>query len=106
MDPNTAAILQGIHQANLQAQQANSELLNELVNLNKQIISPSAQMNKPNPSMVDTRGIGKPGTFKGEESQLIEWMAKLNAYIRASYPGAPKWFKPIFLENGQNRKYV
>ena len=43
MDPNTAAILQGIHQSNLQAQQANNELLNELVNLNKQMITQAAQ---------------------------------------------------------------
>ena len=49
--------------------------------------------------MVDTRGIGKPGTFKGEEARFVEWMAKLNAYIRASYPGAPKWLKSICQEN-------
>ena len=33
--------------------------------------------------MVDFRGIGKPGSFKGDEVKYQEWSAKLNAYIRA-----------------------
>ena len=70
-----------------------------MVDLNKQLITQTVHTTKPNSSMVDTRGIGRPGTFKGEESKFIEWMAKLNAYIRASYPGAPKWLNTVCQEH-------
>ena len=34
-------------------------------------------------AMIDFRGIGKPGTYNGDENKYQEWIAKLNAYVRA-----------------------
>ena len=37
-------------------------------------------------NMVDSRGIGKPGNYKGDEAKYQEWKVKLNAYLRVSNP--------------------
>ena len=34
--------------------------------------------------MTDTRGIGRPITFKGEENKYAEWKAKLLAHLRVT----------------------
>ena len=41
--------------------------------------------------MTDSRGIGRPMTFKGDEGKYAEWKAKLLAYIRVSIPHAADW---------------
>ena len=53
----------------------------------------------PKTNIVDTRGIGKPTTFKGDESKFIEWIAKLNAFIRASNAKAMVWLKRACAED-------
>ena len=42
-----------------------------------------ATTTKRNP-IVDSRGIGKPGNFRGDEAKYQEWKVKLNAYLRVS----------------------
>jgi hypothetical protein len=42
-------------------------------------------------SMTDTRGIGKPTVFKGDEGKYSEWKAKLMAYLRVNCRGADGW---------------
>ena len=74
----------------------NKELMREMVNSNQHMIS--QLMTNSKPAMVDTRWIGKPGTFKGDESKFLEWVTKLNAYIRASYPTAPNFLKEVCIK--------
>ena len=50
------------------------------------MVMPSKQSN-----LADTRGIGKPSNFKGDEGKYPEWKAKLNAYIRSSDRKAYDW---------------
>lgn len=50
-----------------------------------------AQVVKPSGGMTDTRGIGRPISFKGEESKYTEWKAKLMAYFMISVPDATIW---------------
>ena len=46
---------------------------------------------KNNGTMTDTRGIGKPTVFKGDESKSSEWKAKLMAYLRVNCRAADGW---------------
>ena len=39
-----------------------------------------------NSGLTDTRGIGRPVAFKGDELKYAEWKAKLMAYLRISTP--------------------
>ena len=39
-----------------------------------------------NSELTDTRGIGRPVAFKGDELKYAEWKAKLMAYLRISTP--------------------
>ena len=41
--------------------------------------------------MVDSRGIGKPPTYKGGEEKYAEWVTKLLAYIKAQNPKGEEW---------------
>lgn len=43
--------------------------------------------------MTDTRGIGRPVTFKGDEGKYAEWKAKLNAYLRIMTAESDGWMK-------------
>ena len=44
-----------------------------------------------NSVLTDTRGIGRPVTFKGDEAKYAEWKAKLLAYLRISTPQSDEW---------------
>ena len=41
--------------------------------------------------MTDTRGIGRPIAFRGEETKYAEWKAKLMAYLRVATPKSDDW---------------
>ena len=41
--------------------------------------------------MTDTRGIGRPITFRGEETKYAEWKAKLMAYLRVATSKSDDW---------------
>ena len=43
--------------------------------------------------MTDTRGIGRPITFKGEETKYAEWKAKLMAYLSVAAPKSDEWIQ-------------
>ena len=47
--------------------------------------------NRPQNTLTDTRGIGKPVNFKGDEAKYAEWKAKLMAYLRTSEPRSVEW---------------
>ena len=81
---NTNILVQQMMQT---MQASNAQLVTELM---------SGVMGKQSQtSMVDARGVGKPPTFKGEENKYVEWMAKLDAYIRVTNPGASTWLKKV-----------
>ena len=42
--------------------------------------------------MTDTRGVGRPMTFKGDEQKYTEWKAKLLAYLRVQDPCSDAWY--------------
>ena len=87
MDPGMMQFLQEL-------MAGNREAMNNMVASNQQVIAQLMSVNKAT-SMVDTRGIGKPAVFKGEESKFTEWMVKLNAYIRSTNAGAIDMLKGI-----------
>ena len=92
------AFLAALNQSNLENLQGivqvmrdqHSESLVKLQSTLAQVISHSADKPKTT-NMVDSRGIGKPGVFKGDESKFIEWIAKLNAFLRSSNPNGMTW---------------
>ena len=61
---------------------------------------------KSHGGMVDSRGIGKPGTFKGDELKYIEWMAKLDSYIRVSNSAAAEWLNVICITSSPSRSWL
>ena len=44
-------------------------------------------------NMVDSRGIGRPPSFSGEEGHWFEWHLKLSAYLNAASEDAASWVK-------------
>ena len=42
-------------------------------------------------SFTDSRGIGRPIAFKGEETKWIEWKAKLVAFLHSTMPECNAW---------------
>ena len=73
-------------------------MMGEIIKVNRVMVEQITGKPKST-SMVDTRGIGKPTTFKGDESKFIEWIAKLNAFLRASNPKAMVWLKKVCAED-------
>ena len=69
-------------------------LLKQQADLINQIVSGVTK--KP---MTDTRGIGKPEAFKGDESNYIEWKTKLFAFLYASNSDAQPWVEWALSEN-------
>ena len=67
MDPQTAAIIQTLHDNQQAQQQQNHDLMQQIIGLQTQMLTQASQAQRGgHTSMVDTRGIGKPGSFKGE----------------------------------------
>ena len=76
----------GLVQQMMQSMQvANSQLIQELMT--------GVMGQRTGSNMVDARGVGKPPSFKGEESKYVEWMAKLDSYIRVTHPKICGWLK-------------
>ena len=46
---------------------------------------------RPQQSLTDSRGIGKPITFKGEEKKYAEWKAKMMAFLKVSIKQSDEW---------------
>ena len=74
-------------------QRQNAENLNAIMKqqyeaLNTIVLQGGA---RGNGQMTDTRGIGRPITFKGEELKYQEWKAKLTAYLRVTNPRCDDW---------------
>ena len=80
-------------------------LLKQQVDMFNQIVS-----NVTKKPMTDTRGIGKPETFKGDENNYIEWKTKLLAFVYASNSDAQKWVEWAWSEhsnhNAANKRRV
>jgi hypothetical protein len=58
---------------------------------NMNILMTKLTERKHNGTMTDSRGIGKPTTFKGDEAKYAEWKAKLLAYLRVNCRSADSW---------------
>ena len=67
-----------------------NQMLGEIVKVNKTMVDQMTGRPKTS-SMVDTRGIGKPGTFKGGDNKFVEWIAKLNDFLRAGNTKSMAW---------------
>ena len=66
MDPQTAAIVQALHDTQQAQHNQNHELLQQLIAVQNQMLAQAQVTKATTTSMVDTRGIGNPGNFKGE----------------------------------------
>ena len=64
-----------------------------------QVIQTLADGNRPRNALTDTRGIGRPGNFKGDQSKYKEWMMKLNAYLRTLNPSYLDWISQLIHRN-------
>ena len=58
---------------------------------NMSLILTKLSEGKSNGVMTDSRGIGKPTTFNGDENKYAEWKAKLLAYLRVNCRNADSW---------------
>ena len=59
-------------------------------NLIKQMMTETRTPNFHN-NLIDTRGIGKPSQFRGEDVKFHEWMSKLVACLKVTNEAAPLW---------------
>ena len=82
----------------LRAMAVSAEILQAMMmDLQKQnkknlaILMKQIQGGGPGGGMIDSRGIGRPIVFKGEESKYAEWKAKLLAYLRVTNPKSVRW---------------
>ena len=71
-------------------QQQNMDNINRLITEQTRIMDNVITIVTRKPT-VDTRGLGRPDTFKGDEAQWMEWKTKMLAYLCASNPGARTW---------------
>ena len=62
-------------------------------NMNAILTKMLENKNNHHGGLTDSRGIGKPTTFKGEENKYTEWKAKLLAYLRVNNREADNWLK-------------
>ena len=51
------------------------------------------QGTKRTTGMTDTRAIGRPVSFKGDEDKHGEWKAELLAYLRVAVPNSDSWIQ-------------
>ena len=49
------------------------------------------QQSRPQGVMTDTRGVGRPINFKGEERKYPEWKAKLMAFLKVTVRESEEW---------------
>lgn len=77
---NMAAIMLANNQSQAQQTRSHQEAMEAMLNKITDM--------KPPPSthhnMVDTRGIGKPSTFRGDEMKFAEWSSKLEAFLKVT----------------------
>ena len=69
-------------------QRQNAENLNQIMKNQHEALTQLMQqgVGRGSGQMTDTRGIGRPITFKGDEHKYQEWKAKLTAYLRVTNP--------------------
>ena len=67
------------------------EVVKSMLDPMKMMMEEAGKKKDGGTSMVDTRGIGKPPTFKGLEDKYPEWMAKLLAYLRVIKKDSDAW---------------
>jgi hypothetical protein len=82
----TAVQAQGLEAMRTMAQQQHHAMQELLAGVQQ-------QRPRPESGMTDTRGVGRPINFKGEETKFAEWVAKLQAYIRVNNPEAGNWLR-------------
>ena len=74
-------------------QEQNNENMRTLARQQMEALTQIVANSKPNGIMTDTRAIGKPITFKGEELKYPEWKAKLMAYLKMTVPDSENWIR-------------
>ena len=74
-------------------QKQNAENLVTLARQQFDALQLLVQGTKTTSGMTDTRGIGRPVSFKGDEGKYGEWKAKLLAYLRVAVPNSDSWIQ-------------
>ena len=54
-------------------------------------VATTAIAERAKPSMIDTRGLGKPTTFDNKEDSFQRWSAKFKSCVQVVYPDAKKY---------------
>jgi hypothetical protein len=70
----------------IEVQRMNAENMQALMRQNFESLSQLVNTKQAPVTMTDTRGIGRPIIFKGDEHKWAEWKAKLLAYLRVIAP--------------------
>lgn len=61
-------------------QQKNQKAMQQLVQQFTHVLQTVAHTSRPSPEVTGTRGLGRPTTFKGEDTKYHEWMGAYLAY--------------------------
>ena len=85
----------------IQLQTQNMDNLAILAKQNADTLVAVMQQTRAQGAMTDSRGVGRPIAFKGEERKYPEWKAKLMAYLRVSQREADQWVQWASIETSE-----
>ena len=72
-------------------QQQSNQMMVQLATQQMEAFQAILQQSRRPEVVTDTRGIGRPINFKGDETKYSEWKAKLIAYFMVSIPDSQVW---------------
>ena len=75
-----AAAVPNVNMVQQQILQTQTDLLTQLTQAN------AARAEKPRPMLVDTKGLGKPNSFSGNEEKFLPWKIRLENFIVNMFP--------------------
>ena len=87
-------------------QRMNVEKMNTLLSKQNETLNAIIGNKSGNSTMIDTRGIGKPVSFKGDEGKYTEWKAKLLAYLRVHNRNADAWITWVAIARTRSRRRI
>ena len=84
-------MLQQVHQQQAQQQglvQALTDLPQSLAQTVGAAVGAATKPARANPTLVDTKGLGKPPPLKNTESELVSWARRTKNFVVSVHPGA------------------
>jgi hypothetical protein len=87
----SAEMLQAVQLMLAQMQTQNMDNMAIFAKQQNDMMLAMMQQSRPQGMMTDTRGVGRPINFKGEERKYPEWKAKLMAYLKVTVKESEEW---------------